>query len=209
MIAIRYIIRLMAKLLAPVFNAWENEIKPNSLRSNVIIDKSSRFSRTSKIVNTANDKNKIVIGKNSWVLGELMIFPKGKILIGDNCFIGEFGKIASAKEIVIGNNVLIAHGVNIIDNNSHPLDAKEREKDFKKIFEHGFDANYDLSEKPVIIEDNVWIGFNCIILKGVTIKRGAIIAAGSLVKDDVEAYTVVAGNPCVVIKRLNNENQQS
>jgi acetyltransferase-like isoleucine patch superfamily enzyme len=54
----------------------------------------------------------------------------------------------------------------------------------------------------VVIEDHVWIGFNVGILKGVTIGKGAIIGAGSVLTEDVEPFTVVAGNPAKIIKRL-------
>ncbi|RFA25156.1 hypothetical protein CAI21_19880 [Alkalilimnicola ehrlichii] len=55
---------------------------------------------------------------------------------------------------------------------------------------------------PVIIEDDVWIGNNCIVLKGVRIGRGAIVGAGAVVTKDVPAYCIVGGNPARVLKRL-------
>lgn len=58
---------------------------------------------------------------------------------------------------------------------------------------------------PVRIEDHAWVGFNVIILKGVTIGEGAIVAAGSVVTKDVPAFTVVAGNPARVIRELPRE----
>jgi len=200
MTIVRQFIKLLAKIFSPVFNAWENIIKPENLKKLVKIDGTSRFTSTTKIVNSSKNPDSIVIGQNCWILGELMVFPYGKIKVGNNCFIGEFTKIAAAKEINIGNNVLIAHGVNIIDNNSHPIDAEERAKDYQRIFTTGFADNYSLNEKTVTIKDNVWIGFNSIILKGVTIYEGAIVAAGSFVTKDVEAYTIVAGNPAKIIK---------
>ena len=65
------------------------------------------------------------------------------------------------------------------------------------------DAKYlDIKSAPVVIEDHVWIGFNVAILKRVTIGKGAIIGAGSVVTQDVEPFTVVAGNPAKIIKQL-------
>jgi acetyltransferase-like isoleucine patch superfamily enzyme len=55
---------------------------------------------------------------------------------------------------------------------------------------------------PVVIEDKVWIGFNVIILKGVRVGEGAVVAAGSVVTKDVPPYCVVAGNPAHVVKEL-------
>ena len=61
---------------------------------------------------------------------------------------------------------------------------------------------------PIVIEDRAWIGFNAIILKGVTIGEGSVVAAGAVVTKDVEPYTVVAGNPARVVKRLERANDE-
>jgi galactoside O-acetyltransferase len=57
--------------------------------------------------------------------------------------------------------------------------------------------------RPVIIQDKAWIGFNVIILKGVTIGTGAIVGAGSVVTKDVPAYCIAGGNPARVIRELS------
>ena len=60
--------------------------------------------------------------------------------------------------------------------------------------------------RNIIIEDNVWIGANCVILKGVKIGEGAIIGAGSIVTKDIKPYSINVGNPCKMIKfRLDKE----
>jgi acetyltransferase-like isoleucine patch superfamily enzyme len=56
--------------------------------------------------------------------------------------------------------------------------------------------------RPILIDDNVWVGFNSVIMPGVTIGRGAVIGANTVVSRDVEPYTVVVGNPPVVVRRL-------
>ena len=61
-----------------------------------------------------------------------------------------------------------------------------------------------ISKAPIIIEDDVWISFNATILKGVTIGKGAVVAANAVVTKNVEPYTVVAGNPAVLIKKIEN-----
>ena len=66
------------------------------------------------------------------------------------------------------------------------------------------DFNWSIVKtKPIIIEDDVWIGFGTIILKGVKVGKGAIISAGSVVTKDVESFTVVAGNPAQLVKKIN------
>jgi len=146
----------------------------------------------------------IKVGNYCSIRGELFVFNHGgKMVIGDYCYLGEFSKIWSAIEIIIGNNVLISHNVNIQDNNGHPLDKELRHEHYKSIIKSGHPHNgLNLNEKPVYIHDNAWIGFNSTILKGVTIGEGAIVAACSVVTKDVPPFTVVAGNPAVVVKEL-------
>lgn len=89
---------------------------------------------------------------------------------------------------------MIAHNVNIIDNNSHPKDAKLRHQDYINNYDNG-DSVFDLSVDNIEIGDDVWIGFNSVILKGVSIGNGAIIGAGSVVVKDVDPWTINVGNP--------------
>lgn len=113
----------------------------------------------------------------------------GDIEIGDD--VGMSGCAISAKESIrIGNRVLIGAGAIIADNDSHPLEVLERR------------AGGEGASKPVVIEDDVFIGARAIILKGVTIGRGSVIGAGSVVSKNVPPFCVVAGNPARVVKRL-------
>ena len=66
---------------------------------------------------------------------------------------------------------------------------------------------HETSDVPeeIVIEDNVWVGMNCIVLKGVRIGRAAIVAAGSLVVKDVPSFTVVGGNPAMVIRKIKKD----
>ena len=170
-------------------------------KSFCIFSSHSKFGKLARIQNYQNDKNKIVIGIKTAINGHLMIYKHGgEINIGDHCFIGEDTRIWSAEKITIGNRVLISHNVNIHDQISHPLDSKQRHEDYKLIFKYGLQDNVNLREKAIIIEDDVWIGFNATILKGVTIGKGSIIGANCLIRNDVPAYAVVVGNPAQIIK---------
>ena len=167
------------------------------------IGESVHISEEATIYNNSNPKDKIKIANRSRVMGHLFIFDhNGEILIGEDCFVGPDTRIWSAKKVSIGNRVLIAHNVNIHDNISHPIDASERHKEFIDFVETGVHQYTDLKPAEIIIEDDVWIGFNSIILKGVTIGRGAIIGAGSVVTKDVEPWTVNVGNPLRCIQKL-------
>lgn len=158
------------------------------------------------VINLSNNINNIIIGKNSYINGELKtLIYGGKITIGENSYVGLSTKVWSGEHISIGNNVLISHNVHIIDTTSHEINHLERAESFSNTVEKG--GNYtvkgSVKTSPIIIEDYVWINFNVIILKGVTIGKGAIIAAGSVVTKDVQAFVLVGGNPAKVIKTLN------
>lgn len=176
-------------------------IRQRILNNSCVLKNGADITKDALIQNFQNDKSKISIGEKSIISGHLMLFKSGgEISIGDYCYVGVDSKIWSSALISIGNRVLIAHNVNIHDNISHPLNADERHKDFLHIIEHGFQEEVNLHEKNIIIEDDVWIGFNCIILKGVRIGRGAVIGAGTLITKDVPSNAVVVGNPAKIIK---------
>lgn len=157
-----------------------------------------------------NTKKYLIVGYDS-IIGGKFIFEsaKGVIRIGNHTYIGN-STFISRSSIIIRNNVTIAWGCTIYDHDSHSLDFKLRQKDIDDELlsiraGKNFIANKDWScvnTKPIIIEDNAWIGMNCIILKGVTIGEGAIVGAGSVVTKDVPAWTLVAGNPAKIIKQI-------
>jgi len=114
--------------------------------------------------------------------------PMSVISIGNN--VGISGATISGSNITIGNDVLIGSGVLISDNDAHPIDPKKRN-----------DNSY-IKSAPVIIEDEVFIGARSIILKGVTIGRGSVIGAGSVLSKNVPPYQIWAGNPAKFVKNL-------
>jgi len=155
--------------------------------------------------------NSIIIGRNS-IIGCAFIFEsnEGEIKVGDNSFINGGTSLISRSSIIIGDYVTIAWGCTIYDHNSHSLDYIERQNDIEQQL-RDFKAGKSFIEsknwqsvkaRPIKIEDNAWIGFDSVILSGVTIGEGSIVGARSVVRNDVEPWTIVAGNPAVVIKRL-------
>ena len=119
----------------------------------------------------------------------------GFVKIGDYCYIAGASLIASEK-IIIGDRVFIAGGVSIIDSDFHPIAPAARLADTIAISPIGNHAHRPaIKSFPVIIKDDVWIGYNATILKGVTIGAGAIISPGALVTEDVPEGITVAGNP--------------
>lgn len=162
------------------------------------------FYSGSKVYNFQKNRKRILIGNNCHIRGELLIQAYGGLIkIGDNCFLGEGSKIWSGESVEIGNNVLISHNVNIIDTSSHEINHIEREESFQNLIKKGHPKNKgSIKTSKIIIEDSVWVNFNSVILKGVKIGKGAIIAAGAIVTKDVEPFTLVAGNPATKIKSL-------
>lgn len=111
----------------------------------------------------------------------------------------------AADSIKIGDNVLIAHNVNIFDNDTHPTDYMERRYDAENIIFMGERKEYStLHSSPIEIGNDAWIGCNSIILKGVKI-GGCIVAAGSVVTRNTPPFTLVAGNSARVAKSLKSE----
>lgn len=150
--------------------------------------------------------NNVTVGAGSIVEGSIL-FDKdnASISIGQNSFIGG-SALVSAERIEIGNDVLIAWGCWVVDHNSHSVIWRQRSNDVKDWY-HGKKDWTNISRAKIVIADKAWIGFNSIILKGVTIGEGSVIGAGSVVTKDVPPYTVVAGNPARVIRAIPPEER--
>jgi acetyltransferase-like isoleucine patch superfamily enzyme len=97
--------------------------------------------------------------------------------------------IAAAQRVIIGSNVLCGANVLITDSDWHSVTPAGR-------------LNQNSKSEPVHIEDNVWLGVNTVVLKGVTIGRNSVIGANSLVLRDIPPNVVAGGNPCKVLYRL-------
>lgn len=179
--------------------------KLRTFKKNCTIGNDVVIYRETKISNLTTDKKKILIGDKSVINGMLTLYPFGeKIDIGKNTYIGIGTRIWAMGKIEIGNNVLIAHNVNIIDNNSHSIESKIREKELNYTINNGFPRKniFKVGIGNIKIRDNVWIGMNSIILKGVEIGENVIVAAGSVVTKDIPPNTMVAGNPATIIKQV-------
>lgn len=112
----------------------------------------------------------------------------GDVMIGDHTRIGLHNTIIGP--VTIGNHVNLAQGITVTALN-HNFDDPQ-----KRIDEQG------VSTKPVVIEDDIWIGANAVILPGVTIGHHTVVAAGAVVTKDVPPHSLVAGVPAKIIKQL-------
>lgn len=148
--------------------------------------------------------SRLQIGEGSIFEGSVVADRVGAdVSIGSHTFIGG-SKIISASRIRIGNDVLISWGCYIVDHDSHSLLWSFRRDDVRnwyvgtKVWDH-------VATAPVTIGNRAWIGFNTLVLKGVTIGDGAVIGAGSVVTRSIPPNVVAAGNPARVIRALSHD----
>lgn len=115
-----------------------------------------------------------------------------KITIGDDCGFSATA-IAAASSITIGNRVGCGANCTITDTDHHLIDPLARAE------------NKPANSAAIVIEDDVWLGMNVVVLKGVTIGRGTIVAANGVVTKSLPSNVIAAGVPARVIKRLSNQ----
>ena len=145
------------------------------------------------------NSGEIIIGENVRFSGKqsylfsTRLCPNPSLTVGDNTFIGDQVGFSVGRSIVIGSDCLIAGGAHFSDNDGHPFDYIER-------MNHKAPKLEDVRE--VRIGNNVWIGGQSLILKGVTIGDRAIVGSRSVVTKDVPPDSVVAGNPARLIRTL-------
>lgn len=154
---------------------------------------------SARITNLSGERSRVSVGAHSIVACELFVFPHGgRIEIGEWCYLGEGSRVWSAASVRIGDRVLVSHGVNIHDCDSHPREHLERHHHYRNLRLHGHPRQLEsVPREPVNIEDDVWIGFNAIVLKGVTIGARSIVAAGSIVTRDIPPDSLFVGRSVV------------
>jgi acetyltransferase-like isoleucine patch superfamily enzyme len=147
----------------------------------------------------------VVIGKH------VSCYAGCSFSIGENgqCTVSDFtllnGALIMADEkIEIGSYCLVSWNVGIADSDFHPLEPAQRLIDAQALAPYfkNRPLRPKLKTAPVKIGDNVWIGMNAVILKGVTIGENSVVAAGSVVTKSIPPNTVVAGNPAVLVKEF-------
>ena len=127
----------------------------------------------------------------------------GKMVVGDYCYFTN-AILLCELEVRVGNYVVIGWNTTITDTDFHPLAPAERIADAIACSPLGKGRpRPEVFKKPVIIEDNVWIGPNATILKGVRIGAGAFVEAGSVVTRDVPTRSRVLGNPAQIIGEVS------
>jgi len=157
--------------------------------------------RTDGDIPLIEGNGRIVIGdnvsignRNAWIVAQ-NLYDEPELVIGSNTNINYLVGISVEQKVEIGNYCVIAGETMIFDNNSHSISYTNERKITKD----------DVA--PIRIEDHVWIGMRSMIFKGVTIGKGSVVAAGSVVTKDVPTMTLVGGNPAKIIKKINGAEQ--
>jgi acetyltransferase-like isoleucine patch superfamily enzyme len=146
----------------------------------------------------------VEIGRGTCVyMGSLFdVGPRGRLRLGDFVLVNG-ARFTCDSEIEIGDYCLISWNVVFMDTYRMPFDLEGRRHEIEAALTRSPRRLLGEAEaKPIRVGPNVWIGFDSCVLPGVTIGEGSIVGARSVVAEDVPPYTVVAGNPARVIRRL-------
>jgi acetyltransferase-like isoleucine patch superfamily enzyme len=180
-----------------ITTGWTHGVLPANVRlgANSLLTADYAFKRFLSQVNPG-----LVIGANCTLDGvHFAIGREGRVSIGDYCFFTN-AVLLCELELCIGNYVVIGWNATIADTDFHPLAPAERVADAIACSPLGKGRSRPpIARERVTIGDDVWIGPNATILKGVTIGAGAFIEAGSLVTRDVPPGARVLGNPAQII----------
>lgn len=202
---------IIRKILSATIKKVNTKINGKSIE----IGRNSRINKSRITIRGTEEVEKLrmKVGDDCLIHGKFIFETTvGIISIGSRCFIGN-SMFICLEEIEIGNDVMFSWGCTIMDNDAHSLFWNKRANDvldWKRGTDEGVIGRYKdwkyVKRSKITVKDKAWIGFNSIILKGVTIGEGAIVAAGSVVTSNVPDYSVVGGNPAKIIKYITNEN---
>lgn len=146
----------------------------------------------------------LYIGAESNIEATIVLEKDGvEVRVGSRTHLGGGALVDAACGIEIGDDVLIAFEVLIMDHDSHAMHFESRQHDVRD-WMRGTKDWTSVVRQPVRIDNKAWIGARTIVLKGVTIGEGAIIGAGSVVTGDVPPWTLAAGNPARIIRPLTD-----
>lgn len=199
----RLLARFFIKPVCRYIDRYDSALAASSFRENAIMGDDCFVSASARCVNLGSKSN-VLLGNRVVCRGIVRVenVKPARLEIGDETYIGDDCIISCMEEVVIGNWVSISHGVHIFDNASHPSDAAMRRHDVLVISSRTAGPRPLVATAPVRIGNDAWLGFNAVVLMGVTIGEGSIIAPGSVVTQNIPEYTFAAGNPARIISRV-------
>ena len=186
-----------------MFRRFASRAIQTTHKANIVVAKSATFSPDTVQLRHACS---LAIGENSIVEAKIVFEREdARVTIGARTFIGS-SLLACATQIVIGDDVLVSFGTTITDHDSHSTNFEHRKHDVV-MWRQGKKDWTHVRSRPVVIHNKAWVGMHSIILEGVNVGEGAIVAAGSVVTRDVPAYTIFGGNPARVIRSLERAEE--
>lgn len=181
---------------------WYDGVVP----ANVVIDPTAHVETTFSFLlyrSTAPCGLRLGRGSSTYIGTLFDVGPQGQIAIGDYTLVNG-ARVICDERVEIGSHCLISWNVVLMDTYrfSHDPDRR-REELLRGPTGPPHVISGDAPSSPIRIGDNVWLGFDVVVLPGVTIGDGAVVGARSVVDADVEPFTVVAGNPARPLRRLD------
>jgi acetyltransferase-like isoleucine patch superfamily enzyme len=150
----------------------------------------------------------IHVGRGCLVQGDLVAeTPASRIVLEDNVFVGGGTLVDCAISILMEEDVLVSHGCLLADSDNHSSRYSVRRHDLAQWRAGGQHDWASTPRAPIRLLRGAWIGARAIVLKGVTVGEGAVVGAGSVVTRDVPPYSIVGGNPAVVIRALQQDER--
>lgn len=163
------------------------EMWPNAILEFNMMEDPFKEARPSRLILHPNSKLVCKGHIQSFEAVRIECLPNAVLEIGNKTYINHNSEIRCREHISIGDNVSIAYNVLIQDSDYHTM--------------YDENGNEKPQTLPIVIEDNVWVGANAIILKGVTLGKGCVVAAGSVITKSIPANALVGGNPARIIKQ--------
>jgi acetyltransferase-like isoleucine patch superfamily enzyme len=179
---------------------------PGTIPQNVVVDEGAYVETTFSFFlyrSRAPEGVRISRGASTYLGTMFDVGPAGHVTLGEYALV-HGARIVCDDRVEIGDHAIISWNVVLMDTYRIPLDPGSRRRHLERLpLQSPRWLEGAVPARPVRLERNVWIGFDACVLPGVTIGRGSIVGARSVVAEDVEPYTVVAGNPARVVRRLD------
>ncbi len=183
---------------------------PGTVPDGVLLDETAYVETTfSFLLYRSEQMPGVTYGKgSSSYLGTMFdVGPRGRVSIGEYALMNG-ARIICDEEVVIGDHALISWNVVLMDTYRFSQDTVVRREELRRLpagMPHV--ATGAAPARRVVVGPNVWIGFDAVVLPGVTIGEGVVVGAKSVVAHDVPPYTVVAGNPARVVRAIGKDDR--
>lgn len=194
---------MIKRIIRKTFNLFNVDDKPPIVKKNIIGLATGSGTEIKGRIDIRKIGGEIKIGNDSLIEGIIVTETEyARINIGNNVYIGGGTIIDSVCNITIEDDALISYQCLIQDSDNHSTSYSLRKNDTADWKNNGY-HNWEITpKKSVKISKGAWLGARVIILKGVTIGEGAVVAAGSVVTKNVPDWTIVGGNPAKVIREI-------